>query len=118
MELSSIPVKYLPEIYAKFKNIDSWPKNFPRKVKELYGSIDQSEHKDFLIDMIERNSTDHKIGFLESFYDLRHPIKIKGINIRPAVIWLHSQGFKVDMTKLRNIQDRDPLNIIIDEIQF
>jgi hypothetical protein len=102
LELSGIPVKYFPEIYSKFKQLEGWPKNFPNKIKELFRSIDQSEYKDFLIDIIERNARDHNIDFLESFYDLRHPIKIKGINMGPAIKWLHSQGFRVDMSRIND----------------
>lgn len=118
-ELKEIPDSDLPNISARIKRLE-WPKiNFPAKIFEIWNSVKEEKHKDFLIDMIERTAKDCQIDLLEAFYDLRHPIKVKEVNIGPAVRWLQDLGYRVDMARLNDpCIPREPFKLFEDKIPF
>lgn len=97
--VSWIPAGCGEEIYQRFIKMESRPINIPLKIQEVHkGMMDVPKRAtDFLIGMVMKHAEDNDMNHLEAFYDLRHAIKTKGINIGPVMVWLKSQGSWVDM---------------------
>ena len=98
-----IPDGYGEMIFQRFTRMETRPVNIPLKIQEVYRGFTASPKKsaDFLIGMVMKNAEQNDMNYLESFYDLRYAIRRKEINIGPAMRWLRSAGFEVDVKKLQ-----------------
>jgi hypothetical protein len=100
-------VKWIPEgygdrIYRGFTRMHTRPINIPWHIKDVYKGLSGNTEKktDFLTELIVKNAKKYNMTYLEALYDLCHPIRIKEIDIGPALRFLKAEGFTVDLAKL------------------